>query len=406
VAFAYEAIDSSGKSIKGVIDAGSAEQAGEELAAQGLFVTRVATSTEQVAQKQKKKSSGLFRGKAGSIRDLLLFAQQMSMMLRAGSRVVPAMEAIEDQITKEGWRKIVADIRQQVQVGASLSSALARHPSVFDETWQAIIAAAESTGNTHEAFDRLSEIAGQQKQLKVKIIGTLVYPAALTLLSLAVMGVMSFFVLPRFDELYTMLNTPLPWLTSVMLSFSGWLTNHKLLVGFIAIAVPVTPYVLWKLPGMKERVDRLLVYVPGIGKLARRIILARMFRVWGTSVRSCVPLIESLELARSSTKNVMFRSLMDKIIHEVSEGDTVGSVLMSEELVPRTMASAIATGEQSGQMDTALLFLADYMEQENSQKLASITRLVEPLILVLMGVAVGIMAISLFLPLFDLTSAA
>jgi type II secretory pathway component PulF len=327
------------------------------------------------------------------------------MMLRAGSRVVPALEAIEDQITKPAWRKIVTEIRERVETGSPLSAALAHYPNIFDETWLAIIGAAESTGRTDEAFTQLAAMTKEQQQIRVRIIGTLTYPLVLMLLSVGVISLMLFFVLPRFSNMYEMLNTPLPWITSVLLVISQTVLDNQLLFGGGAIACLIAAMVVLRTPQIVRRLTASLTFVPLVGTLMRHLVLAKVFRIWGTSVVNGVPLLDCIKLSSGSTRNVLFQQLLNSLMERIADGDSIGLVLMQSPLVPRTMASAVATGEQSGQLGQSLLFLADYLDHENSQMLASVTRLVEPMILIFMGVGVGIMAISMFLPLFYLTSA-
>lgn len=417
MAFAYEALDSSGKAVTGVVDAASMDEASRQLHARNLFVTRLSGSEQSDGRAGPPSGRGtpaaamgsfgkMLAGKAGNTRDLLMLSQQMTMMLRAGSRVVPALEAISEQITKPEWRKILAEVTDQVAAGSPLNAAIARYPEIFNESWRAIISAGESTGQIAEAFERLSNMTKQQQQVRTRLIGAIVYPIVLMFISVGVLLVLMFFVLPRFDDLYTMLGTPLPAMTQVLLRISRWMLGNKIFVVLGAAGVVAGPIVLFRLPGAQRRLDGVLISLPGLGRLARQIILARIFRIWGTAVRSNVPLMESLELSRGVTRNVVYRGLMDDIMKAIEEGGSIGSVLIGHHLVPRTMASAIATGEQSGQLGESLLFLAGYMEDENTQSLATLTRLIEPIILVLMGITVGVVAISLFLPLFDLTSAA
>ena len=405
--FAYDALDISGKQATGVIDASSAEDATKQLHARNLFVTRIGETDEKAVATATGQSNRkpLLAGRPGNTRDLLLLAQQMTMMLRAGSRVVPALEAIGSQVSKPAWRTILAEIQEQVEAGSPLSAAVARYPEIFNESWRAIISAGESTGQIAEAFERMSTMTKQQQQIRTKLIGTIVYPIVLMCLSVGVLSVMTFFVLPRFDDLYQMLNTPLPAMTRWMLAASRWLLANKILVLLGIAAGIVGPIMLLRSRSFLLWTDRMLVQLPLLGRLARHIILARIFRIWGTAVRSNVPLMESLELSRCVTRNALYRRLMDEIVKAVEEGNSIGSVLTAHPLVPQTMASAIATGEQSGQLGESLLFLADYMEEENTQSLGTLTRMIEPIILVIMGATVGVVAISLFLPLFDLTSA-
>ncbi len=405
MAFTYAAFDSQGKQVTGVVDAGTAQEATEQLHGRGLLVTEVKEKADAQESKEVRPRKSLLAGRAGKVRDLMLFSQQATMMLRAGSRVVPAMEAIESQITKPAWREVISDIREKVETGAPLSKALEDHPDVFNETWRAIVNAGESTGRIDEAFEQLASITKRQNQIKVRVVGALIYPAALVMLALCVIGVLVFFVLPRFGNLYKMLNTQLPTMTQVMLDASAWALSHKLIMAGAGLVFVSLPFVIWRIKSIRRWFDNFILYIPLLGDLARQIILSKIFRIWGTSIKANVPLLESLELSQGATTNAAFRNLLDDVTNSVSEGDTIGNCLMQSDLIPRTMSSAIATGEESGQLGNSLLFLAEYMEQENEQTLGTLTRLIEPMILVLMGLAVGTVAISLFLPLFDLTSA-
>jgi type II secretory pathway component PulF len=287
----------------------------------------------------------------------------------------------------------------------ALSDALAEHPQIFDQTFRAIVAAGESTGATAEAFDRLAAITKIQQEMKIKVIGALVYPAILLLMSIGVVATLLFFVLPKFDDMYSSLGTKLPAITTMMIGISRWITEHKVPAGLCIAAVIVGPLVVSRLPFAKTVMDEFLINLPLVSGLIQRIILAKIFRVWGTLVCSNVPLLEALSLARSSTNNSRFLAMMDDLMRSVEEGSPVGESLARHSVVPATMSSAISTGEQSGQLGKSLIFLADYLDQENAETIATLTRLVEPLILILMGAVVGGIAISLFLPLFDLTSA-
>lgn len=404
--FAYEAFDSQGRKQSGTVEGDSAAQATDLLHARGLFVTGVSEAEGAPAPATAPRPRrSLLPGRPGTTRDLLLFSQQTAMMLRAGSRVVPAMEAIEDQITKASWRRIVADMRQQVETGSLLSAAMAAYPQIFSDTWRAIIAAGESTGQIAQAFERLALMTKQQHQIRVRVIGALAYPAVLMAMAFSVVAVLTVFVLPRFGELYETLKTPLPAMTQLMLATSGFVLANKVVFAACAAALAAMPFLAWRIRAVRAQADVLFVRLPLIGKLVRQIILAKIFRVWGTAIHSKVPLIESLELSRNVTRNSLYKDLVEDVANSVSEGHSIGQCLLSSPLVPKTMASAIATGEQSGQLGESLLFLAEYTEDENAQMLAAATRLLEPCILVLMGLTVGAVAVSLFLPLFDLTSA-
>jgi type II secretory pathway component PulF len=336
----------------------------------------------------------------------MLFTQQMAMMLRSGSRVVPALTAIGSQIEKPRWREVIEDVSQKVEGGASLSEAMADHATSFDRTFRAIIAAGESTGAAADAFTRLAQMTRRQQEINLRVIGALVYPGLLMLLSIGVLCLMVFYVLPKFDRLYQLLGIELPLMTRVMLNSSQVVVANGLMLGVAAAALVATPIVLWRQPAFKRWRDRALLRIPLVSHVVKHLVLAKVFRVLGVLVQSNVPLLEGLRLSQALTANCVFLAVLDRVADAVEDGQSVGESLAKHSLIPATMSSAIATGERSGRLADSLLFLADYLDEENSQMLAALTRLIEPLILIFMGVIVGAMAISLFLPLFDVTSAA
>jgi len=405
VSFACIAIDRTGKEIHTVLDVETSDQAAQELQSRGLFITQISPAEAAPVLKRQSAVRSVLSGRPGNVRDRMMLTQQMTMMLQAGSQMVPALTAVQEQVDKEPWRKVLGVVTQKVEDGSSLSQALAEYPNIFDQTFRAIVAAGESTGQTAQAFQRLATMTKAQQEIKVRVIGAMIYPALLLLMAIGVVSVLMFFVLPKFDDLYQTLGTKLPLLTTLMIAASTWIRSHPWVVGFLVAMVVMVPYLAVRMPLVRSLFDRIVLRLPLISTLVQRLVLAKVFRVWGTLIRSNVPLIEGLRLARGSTTNVRFLAILDQVIQEVEEGSSVGGALGRHPIVPRTMVAAISTGEQSGQLGESLLFLADYLDQENTETIGTLTRLVEPLILVIMGAVVGVIAIALFLPLFDLTSA-
>ena len=403
--FECRAIDAQGQEVTSVIDAPSADEASEQLHAQRLFVTHVRKVAESKPIIASSKTRLLRGRKPGSRRDRMLFTQQMAMMLRSGSRVVPALTAVGSQVEKPGWREVIEDVGRKVERGASLSEAMADYPASFDRTFRAIVAAGESTGAAAEAFARLAQMTRRQQEINLRVIGALAYPGLLLLLCIGVLGLMVFYVLPKFDRLYELLGIELPLMTRMMLSGSQAVVDHAVILSAALAAAVTAPIVLWRQAAFKRWRDRAALRVPLLRHIVKQLILAKIFRVLGVLVESNVPLLEGLHLSQALTANCLFLAALDQVADTVEDGQSVGESLAQQPLIPATMSSAIATGERSGRLADSLLFLADYLDEENSQMLAALTRLVEPLILIFMGVVVGAMAISLFLPLFDVTAA-
>jgi len=400
--FRYQAIDSAGQTVADTVDAGSHAEAAELLRERGLFVTRL----DGAEPDDKDAAAAGAAGKGAKLRDVVLFAQQMSMLLRSGSQVVQALEAVEDQADRAAWRRIVSGIRADVQEGQPLSGALARFPAVFSGVWMSMVTAGEASGELGLAFDRLAALTRQQQEIRNRVVGAVSYPIVLSVLCMGVMGILFAFILPRFAEMFEALDVDLPVSTSMLIAASQWSQAHwpYLLAG--SAAAVVATVVFLKSPTGRRSLSLAVVRVPVFGILIRKIILARICRIWGQLLTSRVGLLDAVELIQRSTTNHEFQELLGQVAQAVTNGSPVGSELRSSWLIPKTFAGAVATGEESGRLADALLFVATSLEDENAQNLASLTRVIEPIILAVMGLVVGTMAFSLFLPMFEMATAA
>jgi len=405
MAFRYEAIDSAGQTLTDVVEAASAQEAADLLRDRGLFVTRL----DEDDPHRHRDASGISSSRQGpkaKFRDVVLFTQQMSMLLRSGARVVEALEAIEHQTQRTGWRDVVRTIHEDVEQGKPLSVALSRFPKLFSGIYVSMVTAGEASGELGLAFDRLGLLTRQQMEIRNRVIGAISYPAVLLVLCAAVMVILLVFVLPRFADMFEVLDVELPLSTSIMISSSRWVQVHWYYVLTALVATGVGTTMFLRSPGGKRSLSCTVVRVPIFGGLIRNIILARMCRIWGQLLQSKVGLLDAVELVQRGTTNHEFHELIGRVARTVTDGNLVGSELKSTWLIPKTYAGAIATGEESGRLTDSLLFVASSLEDENGEALASLTRIIEPLILAGMGLVVGIIAFSLFLPMFDMAGMA
>ncbi len=403
MAFRYQAIDAGGRTVVDTIDAGSTREAADRLRERGLFVTRIDATQEEApnapltAQAQAKARARLS--------DVVLFTQQMSMLLRAGARVVQALEAIENQTHRASWRGVIHRVRDEVEEGRPLSDALGQFPRIFSGVYLSMISAGEASGEMGLAFERLGILTRQQADIRNKVIGALTYPCILVLLCVNVVLTMVLFILPRFAEMFKVLEVELPLSTQLLIETSEWLQVHwPLALGASVGAVAGVTAWLRSAQG-RRTVSWASVRVPLFGRVVRSVTLARLCRIWGQLLQSQVGLIDAVRLTRQSTHSLDYRALFDDLEQAITEGEAVGPPLRRSWLLPKTFAAAIATGEESGKLGDSLLFVATCMEEDNAQILASLSRLIEPLMLVVMGVVVGGMAFSLFLPMFDMATA-
>ena len=404
MAFCYHAIDAGGQTVVDEVDAGSREQAVELLRNRGLFVTSLEPTRGD--DHPGGRSGSAAAGRKGKFRDVFLFTQQMSMLLRSGARVVEALEAVRSQHCRRAWAGVLASIYGDVEEGRPLSVALSRFPRLFPGVFVSMVTAGEASGGLGLAFERLSTLTRQQKEIRLRIVGAMGYPLVLLVLCGAVLVVMFGFILPRFAEMLEAMNVDLPVTTSLLISASRWSRTHWPYVAG-ALAALVTGMVTFV---RSQTGQRYLAYVglrvPAFGVLGRNVILARICRIWGQLLQSKVGLLEAVELIHRGTTNHEFRELIARVAQAITDGKRIGPELKASWLISKTYAGAIATGEESGRLTDSLLFVASCLEDENAQALASLTRIIEPLILAVMGIVVGTMAISLFLPMFDMATMA
>lgn len=402
--FRYQAIDAQGKTVTDVIDAPSLREAGDLLRERRLFVTRLTATEEPVPDTPAGSAAEVKAG--GKLKEVVFFTQQMSMLIRSGARVVQALEAVQSQCQRAAWRKVVSEIRSEVEAGRPLSTALARFPKQFTAVYVNMVSAGEASGDLGLAFDRLAKLMRQQQEIRNKVIGALAYPAVLVVLCAAVLIALFTFVLPRFAEMFESVGMELPASTRVLIDTSRWAASHYgLMLGGCAAAAIGT--VLFFRSDLGRRgISRFCVRVPIFGKIVRNVIVARICRIWGQLLDSKVGLLEAVQLTRDSTNSLDFRELLAAVATSITEGQSISGPLLNSWLLPRTFSAAIVTGEESGRLTDSLLFVAGCLEEENAEVLASLSRIIEPILLSVMGLIVGTVAVSLFMPMFDLATIA
>ncbi len=400
---AYRAIDSQGQSVNNVIEANSPNEALERLRGEGMFVTEIhETAARAIRRPRQKAPSGTpVRVKQS---ELLFFTRQMAMLLRAGSPIVPAMSAIGKQMSGAG-REVIEMVRADMEKGKTISDSMSRFPTVFSQTYTAIIAAGEQSANLEVMFTRLGNLLVERRQVRNRTIAALAYPALLSMLSVSIVVTMVLFVVPRFSGLFSSLGAELPWSTKLMMSTSGFVRENWIVTLAGAAGLITGAVVVFRSHACKQWISDMQTRLPIAGRLFKRLIQAQMFRVMGLLLESRVNMMEMLQLSRNITSNKDFLGLCDGMQDAVENGNRLSDAVIQSGLVSPTFAQAIRTGEESGNLDQALLFIADVLEEENGQLIATMTKLLEPTILILMGGLVGGIAMSLFLPLFDLAAA-
>ena len=398
----YTAYDQTGQEVTATIEAPNASEATERLRRDGLYVCNITQATGPAVRSNTPVRARRRSGKR--LRQVAGFMRQLHVLLSCSTPVVEALQAQERQATDEAWRGIIADVRHRVEEGATLSGAMTLHPEAFDPVSCSLVEAGESAGDLPMMLHWLADMS--QKNLKVRniITGALVYPMLLLVVTLAVLAVVLLMVVPRFGELFKTLDMPLPTTTVALIGLSDWLQAYwwTALLGVAAAGVGLKLYLAT--PAGKRRWDRFVLAVPQLGRIIRSFTTARIGRLLGGLMQGHVPVLEALRLTKQSLQNTRYVELIERAREAVEGGESLSSAFQDTDLISPSVYEAMHNGEQSGQIAPLLLNLADFMDDDNEVVMRSLTSIVEPAILLVMGLLVATVAVGMFMPLFDLTA--
>lgn len=332
-------------------------------------------------------------------------ARQLHVLVATGIPLSQSLHAAHRQTTHAGWKSVLLHLSNAVDEGTPLSVAMAESAN-FSPVAISLIHAGETSGDMPAMLQRLSDLTSKQLKLRSAVTGAMVYPAMLVTMGVGVLITMLTLVLPRFKILFSSLDTPLPTTTQALMNVSD------LLVGRWYLLAPSIPVMLTGLvfamrsPRCRLLIDRYYLSLPIVGPLGKSVLSARIARMLGTLLESRVQLTEALELTRHVAGNQSYCQLVQSIEDAVSRGHTLTSVTDHTPLLVPSVQEAIRSGEQSGRLSQPLVHLAEFLDEENDNHLKQLTRILEPLILIFLGVVVGFVAISIFLPMFDIITAA
>lgn len=399
----YQAVDKQGRRTNDAIEASNSKEAVAMLRRRGLFVTTIQKNIKDrvLVEDTYADSTGV----ALPVKILSMLTRQLAMLLHAGSGLVPALSAIKRQMQRRDHVRLLNRIIADLEEGATVTEAFRKHPKTFDSIYCAILAAGEASGTLGEMFDRLSGIVGKRRLMRKKILGALAYPALLIWMCSSIINVLLFFVLPRFAEMFHQLRVDPPATTKWLLACGVLLRTHWYLILAGVGAVGVLIALVLKSSRGRQWLANVQLYVPLLGPLRCRLIQGQVFRTMGMLLESRVDLLDVLELVRGATKNHRFLAMFDAAEESVTAGGSLTSAFEGSGLIEPYICQAIRTGEESGGLAGGLSYCADILDESNEEMVGVVTRLIEPAILIGMGGVVGGVAISLFLPLFDLTSA-
>jgi type IV pilus assembly protein PilC len=339
-------------------------------------------------------------------KDLSIFTRQFSVMIDAGLPLVQCLEILAQQQDNKYFQQILLQVRQDVEEGSTLAAAMARHPRVFDQLYANMVEAGETGGILDLILQRLSTFIEKIVKLKRDIISAMIYPSAVVLLAIVAVAVIMVVVIPQFQQIFLGLlgpGEPLPLPTRIVVGISNFLAGWgglAILLTVIGIAVAIRFY--YKTPAGRKNIDRLLLKVPIIGDILRKISVARFSRTLSTLLSSGVPILQSLDITAKTSGNVIIEAAITKVRNGVERGENFVDPLKATEVFPHMVAQMIGIGEQTGALDAMLGKIADFYEAEVDSAIANLLTLIEPLLIGFLGVTIGSIVIAMYLPLFTL----
>jgi type IV pilus assembly protein PilC len=394
--FNYQARTKTGDVKTGFIDASSKPAAAELLRREGLFVTSLKREDEGF-----KKSFGFF-GHV-SQKDIALFARQLSVMFKANVSLVESLRTIGGQNSNARFRENILMISKDVEGGTTLSAAFAKYPDIFSAFFISMLRAGEVSGNLSEQLFYLSEYLEKQYYLAGKVRSAMVYPSVILFVVLAVMFLLSYFVMPNLVSMLEASNTELPPITQFVIWFSSLLRGPGgivFLLGLVGIGVLGFRYS--RSEQGKSFIDHLILQIPGVRNMFGMLYLDRFADNLSTLIVGGIPITQALEITSTIVGNVVYREVIQKTVEGVRRGQTISSILFNyPELFPPTFTQMILVGEQTGSLDKSLLTMVSFYEKETDRAIDTLLTLLEPALIIVLGIIVGGLVGSVMIPLYQ-----
>jgi type IV pilus assembly protein PilC len=399
VEFRCRLASATGEIVEGVYASESEAKLRHELEEKGLYVLSL----------QHKGAIGgvsLGLGRRGTVptREFLVFNQELATLLRAGMPLVQSLDLLKRRVDSPTFRGVLNDVHERVRSGSALSDAFGAHGALFPSVYTASLLAGERSGSLDQVLRRFVEYTKIVATVKRKTISALVYPAILVSLALILVGIIVLRVVPAFTDFYSSFGAELPLITRIIIAGSAFLRSQVVLV-LTAIVATVVLFMVWiRQPGQKARFDRLVLRIPVLGDIASKFATSQMARTLATLLGGGLPLVNSLDIAAKSVGNQFVGKELEVVTARVREGESFAGALLARGIFPDVAVKMAEVGESTGALQDMLNTVADFYDEEITTNMERFVTLVEPLLLVIMGIVIAGLLLALYMPLFQLSS--
>lgn len=396
--FVYKVRDSQGQVIEGELAADSATVVTAKLREMGYIPIEI-----------QKKEEGLKReitigGNKVKLKDLAIFSRQFATMINSGLSLLRSLNILAEQTESKPLRETIKQVRDDIEGGGSLSSALAKHPKVFNDLYVSMARSGETGGNLDLVLLRLAEAIEKQVALKGEIKSAMTYPVVVFVMVVLIVTAMLIFIVPMFENLYKELGGTLPAPTRMLIALSNIIKGFWWLVVLLGVASFFALRAWKKTDSGKMFLDAFKIKVPVFGPLFHKVSLSRFSRTLADLIRSGVPILESLDIVSGTVNNAVVAKAILAVEESVKTGESIARPLLDHPVFPPMVVQMIAVGEETGALDTMLTKIADFYDQEIEATVKALTSLIEPILIAVMGAAVGGMVISLYMPMFNIVN--
>ncbi len=397
--YTWRGVNRKGKKKKGEMEADSENFVRLTLRRQGIEPTKIKPKAKDLFANVK------FLQPKVTEKDIVIMTRQFATMIDAGLPLVQCLEILFSQQDNRTFKRILKNIKEDVEEGSTFADALKRHPDVFDNLFVNLVAAGEIGGILDIILNRLAAYIEKAAKLKKKVKGAMTYPIVVTVIAVMVVAVILIFVIPVFETMFADFGKALPVPTQIVVAMSEFLQNYILyiVVGFVLFVFAFRRF--YKTDKGRALVDRLLLKVPVFGMLIRKVAVAKFTRTLGTMISSGVPILDSLEIVAATAGNMTIEEAIRETRQSISEGRTIAEPLADSEVFPSMVVQMISVGDATGALDTMLSKIADFYDDEVDAAVDALTAMLEPFMMVFLGGTIGGLVVAMYLPIFQMAGA-
>ncbi len=394
--FSYSGRTRTGQLISGQMEAASRDVVVAKLRSQQILATSVKAKARDI-------EINIF-GSGISEKEIAIFTRQFATMIDAGLPLVQCLEILASQQDNKAFKKVLTDIRGSVEGGTTFAAALRRHPKVFSDLYVNMVEAGEAGGILDTILNRLAAYIEKAIQLKKKVKSAMIYPTTIVSVAVAVVVFLLIFVIPTFKSMFEGFGAALPMPTQIVLGISNLVRSYFIFMGLGAAALAVGLRLYYKTASGRKTIDTILLKLPVFGILIRKVAVAKFTRTLGTLIASGVAILDGLDITARTAGNKVVEEAVQRTRVSISEGRTIAEPLKASGVFPPMVVQMIAVGEQTGALDSMLAKIADFYDEEVDVAVTNLTSLLEPMLMIFLGLVIGGVVIAMYLPIFKLVS--